>query len=687
MQVSRREAGVATLFALALMVVVMGVVALMFARTLGEVKHSGDDAGIVQSLLLARGAANMGGAILQGPVQEALRPIVTASSSTAGQWSFGSGAFGGSTPTPQSVAAALNGGSGSVAAQLQPQVDALLCTDANPPQPRRIAGSANAWATVRIYLTDRACGQPLPSGASLPAAHFVQGSPRTGSDTTLPQQYALPFVLVAEGHVGAYKRNVVVQGEYEFVVGRPSFAKYALFTNYHQTKSGSDVWFTHDTLFDGPVHTNQYFRFHSDPWFGGAVTSAGCSTPGPGCTVDRPGAQFYGNRHFTTNPGQHPVIKNKYGKQAPVFTAGVNWQSGYVPLPVNSQDQKSAAQSAGLYLNGTPSTIRLWAGGADGQPLTRQRDGAWGPAAGYQYIEVCDTSASSGGNSGWSWSPRTQGIGGGWGNGGDWGHGDGHGGGHDGGGSSGGGAGSGAGGGCTTYRYQEGGALQTSDGQGGWTTAASDFNGVVYVDGGIDSLSGPARTGQDTSTADSAPPALASFAQLTVASAGTMTITGDLTYEDPPCTGELQRTRKGVDHASCNDMGAKNVLGLYSQQGDVLIGHGNGSRYNPSALDAPQDLRIDGVLMSATGVVGVQNHDRGDQLGSVHLLGGVIENNYGAFGTFDAVSGAELTGYARKFTYDPRMAAGLAPPHFPTVGGDAVKDVVLFSYGQREQVY
>jgi hypothetical protein len=33
------------------------------------------------------------------------------------------------------------------------------------------------------------------------------------------------------------------------------------------------------------------------------------------------------------------------------------------------------------------------------------------------------------------------------------------------------------------------------------------------------------------------------------------------------------------------------------------------------------------------------------------------------------------------------MSQGLAPPYFPTVERDGLKDVVVFTFGQREQVY
>ncbi len=653
MQLTLRQRGVAMLYALLLMVVIMGVATLMFARTIGEVQHSADDAGIVQSLMLARGAANLGGSLLQGPVKNDLATIIKAQSTITGRWAFGSGL--GDYPTPQSVNQALVTDSGSVADQLQTSIDTSLCTGGAPSAPREVNPSGGGAAAVVIFVTgSSACGS-LPSGVDLPAAHFVDGQPRQGTSND-KQTYAIPFVLVAQGTIGKYKRNVVAQGEYRFTVGRQSFATYALFTNKHTTASGGDVWFTENTLFDGPVHTNQYFRFYHNPWFGGEVTSAGCSNPSSSsCSQDRPGAEFY-SLGFKSYPGQNPSYNTRrYGVQAPELTQGVNWTSPYVALPPNQDSQKTAAQNGGLYLGGDASKVKMWAADSSGAPLT-QSGSSWSGPATYQYIQTCNQVAGHYERQGrhWVWVPPS--------------------------------------GGCTTYRYDSSMNLQVDDGSGSWSTysdpttgaQAAPFNGVVYVDGSIDRVTGPDRVGSNQSDPDTAPPALTSFAQVTLASANSMTVTGDLKYEDPPCTGELGRDSSGnVTTANCNNLNAQNVLGLYAQNGDVLIGNNN----SDSTLNAPENVRIDGVLMSATGVVGVQSYDSGSVRGDVHLLGGVIENNYGAFGTFDPSTGQNATGYSRKFTYDQRMAQGLAPPYFPTVGGDELKNVVLFSYGQREQVY
>jgi hypothetical protein len=73
-------------------------------------------------------------------------------------------------------------------------------------------------------------------------------------------------------------------------------------------------------------------------------------------------------------------------------------------------------------------------------------------------------------------------------------------------------------------------------------------------------------------------------------------------------------------------------------------------------------------------------------MGDMRLLGGIIGETYGAFGTFWSGSGAMRSGYSRTFTYDPRTGAGRAPPYFPTISQDGVKSILVFAYGQREQL-
>jgi hypothetical protein len=64
------------------------------------------------------------------------------------------------------------------------------------------------------------------------------------------------------------------------------------------------------------------------------------------------------------------------------------------------------------------------------------------------------------------------------------------------------------------------------------------------------------------------------------------------------------------------------------------------------------------------GVFTVDNYDSGSSRGTATLLGGVISDYYGAFGTFSGTSGMR-TGYGRNFIYDARVLEGHAPPYFP----------------------
>ncbi len=634
-----RNRGIALITTLMLMVVVSGLAALLFARTLNEIRNSADDAAIVQTLMIARGGANLGGAVLQGPVRDRLSEIVEDESSTTGRWSFGEGDANSNEPNPTSVINALTSGAGSVAGQLQGRIDALVCNQAITPS------GNTARVDMRIYVSNQACGENLPSGIKLPSGRFVKGNPRGGGGGAASQTYAIPFVMVSEAQQGKYKRNVVVQGEYQFTVGRSSFARYALFTNVHSAPNGGEIWFTDNTLFDGPVHTNQFFRFYRQSWFGGEVTSAGCRTPlATSCRQNdfsRQGAEFYGEgfvRYQNMQPPTSPSYTNRYGTQAPELAGGVDWAANFVELPTNQQDQKAAAQNEGLYFSGQLYSLNLWAADSNGNPLTKDLNGNWSPAATYQYIEGCEERGRG----------RNRRVT------------------------------------CTTYRYGSDGDLYRQRNNGGWQLEQADFNGVIYANQGIDRFTGPTRSPSNSSNPDDAPPALASFAEITVAAARQVRIAGDLKYETPPCEGSPERDRNGnVTPAICDNLNVKNVLGVYVQDSDILIGNNNVDR----SINAPDNVTIQGVLMSGEGVVTVEDYNVGVPRGDVNLLGGLIEYNYGAFGTFNAATGQRRTGYGRRFTYDQRMRQGVSPPYFPTVGQDGVQGVIVFSFGQREQVY
>ena len=650
--------GIALIAVLGLLVIIGGLIALIGTRMVNEIQTDGDDIAIVQTLALARGGANLGGILLNGPVQTSLDGVIDNLSrvtNNGSRWTFDVDNTQGDTPDPANVATDL----GNVAANLQAILDANLCNQTTAVG----AGTVN----VRVHMTlQPICNgtQALPPGVQLPEGRYVSGNPRDGRGSLSVQTYAVPFALVSEGRVGDYERQVVIQGEYHIQVGAGSFARYALFTNQHQSPQGNDIWFTNNTLFDGPVHTNNFFRFFEQPWFGGEVTSASCIQPNAANCGNRgsnPGAEFW-NQGFVPsrnmNNPQRPSFtdRDRRGRvtrtHEPDFVDGVNWNAGYIELPQNNIDQRNAARGvgephAGLFIGRDAEVLEMWAADANGDPLTRDRSGNWVPDATFQYIRECSDAAELN---------------------------------------------------CTTYRYRENNNSATDlfpeleVFQGGdpndpasWNVQENEFNGMIFVDGDVERLRGPQRTPANSADADLAPPALASFATINVTADSDVRITRDLTYESPPCAGSPTRNADNtVTAADCDNLDARNVLGVFTPNGDVLIGHAN----QDQTMNAPSNLTVHGVLMSSSGAVTVENFRVNDGVnrGSMRLLGGMIENFYGGFGTFDNRTGTMRTGYSRQFTYDRRMAGGLAPPFFPTIGEEAIRNTILFSFGQREQI-
>lgn len=158
-------------------------------------------------------------------------------------------------------------------------------------------------------------------------------------------------------------------------------------------------------------------------------------------------------------------------------------------------------------------------------------------------------------------------------------------------------------------------------------------NGVIYVNGSVTSIKGLVQKDQ----------------KLTVVATNTITITHHLTYEDDPR----------------NNPNAVNVLGLLAEKGNIILDPRNN---DGSVL---WDPNIHAVLMAPNGVVQVANYNTRTPAGDIHLLGGIISKNYGAFGTFTTDRNGNpipQSGYGRDFWYDYRMRTGYAPPYFPTTG-------------------
>lgn len=178
-------------------------------------------------------------------------------------------------------------------------------------------------------------------------------------------------------------------------------------------------------------------------------------------------------------------------------------------------------------------------------------------------------------------------------------------------------------------------------GSGG--TAPGTYNGIpnginnqgiiIYDNGSISNFSGTVQS--DTA--------------VTVSSNSDIVINNHLMYQD--YTPDNPETPE--NELSAADTG--NLLGILTWNGNVRIG-----------TSAPPNLNIHGVVMAAgrNGVFTVDNYQSGSPRGVVSLLGGVITDFYGAFGTF--IGTYPVSGYGRNFVYDGRMLEGMSPPSFPT---------------------
>ncbi|MCP2014244.1 hypothetical protein L1280_001381 [Deinococcus sp. HSC-46F16] len=616
MKRAQREEGLALISALMLIVLVLGVVAVTAQLTLGNVKQTSDTVATTRTLALAQGGRNFAQALLRGPVGADLSDAVADLAQrnvlgNASTWVFSKGEAS-QTPDPQRVAQNTQ----VLAAQLQGRLPGAGCYG-----PFIVSSTQTLSVRVSFNGTLPACDGAAEETVPIGVGRFISGARNS------TQTYSLPYVMVVAASQGDARRTLTVNGEYQFDVGNGSFARFALLTDIHQNSSTSDeIYFTSDTLFNGPVHTNGNFAFYGEPWFGGAVSSSGVNdrqTQGawfqrtdncgrwwqPACVA------FRGVAALTPTPA--------YGNAEPNFTNGVDWGADEIELPTNSNDQRGAAERAGIYVDGN-ATVTMTVGTAGSEISGRNGQT-------FQRLVVNGTE----------------------------------------------------------YRAFEDEALYMRSGNT-WIRARNasgqeitNFNGVVYARGQITRLAGPPRSA--ASDPATAPPALASFSQITVAASSHIRITSDLKYEDNPCDGDLRRGSGGqviVPSCETDPLQKKNVLGIYTSGGNILMGLGN----TDSSLNVPRDVRIHATLMASEGQVLVENNRTAACNGKVYILGGVISKTYGAFGQFNSGTGQCTSGMQRSFTYDQRMLNGMAPPYFPTTQmTNLLPSRRIIQYSQAEQ--
>jgi hypothetical protein len=163
---------------------------------------------------------------------------------------------------------------------------------------------------------------------------------------------------------------------------------------------------------------------------------------------------------------------------------------------------------------------------------------------------------------------------------------------------------------------------------------------MVYVDGNINSLSGP---GQGI-------PAIQDASALTITAAGNVAVTGDVLYKTAPVTTTQNQTVNGVTYPNPDTLipGNNNgqVFGIFTAMGDVQM--------NNQQSNGKIELDASIAMISQGGSGGWVN--TGNFINTVTLVGGRVANQAKA---------CNCT--SRNLYFDQRFTSGgFAPPWFPS---------------------
>ncbi len=169
------------------------------------------------------------------------------------------------------------------------------------------------------------------------------------------------------------------------------------------------------------------------------------------------------------------------------------------------------------------------------------------------------------------------------------------------------------------------------------TTAISDFtsNGVILVDAGNVHVQGTLN-GRVTVCAQAGG----------VAGAGNIYIDDDVKYTNNPTTGP-----------------STNILGLIAEN-NVTITDNAANNSN---------VTIQAAIFCHKGGFNAQNHSSRPVAGKINLLGGIVQYQRGAVGTYSSSSGTPTisSGFLKNYRYDDRFYVD-TPPFYPWTGGYSI---------------
>ena len=177
--------------------------------------------------------------------------------------------------------------------------------------------------------------------------------------------------------------------------------------------------------------------------------------------------------------------------------------------------------------------------------------------------------------------------------------------------------------GDTTIVLKSDGTMTVTNSNKGWNSKnmALPGNGALFVNSGNLTISGTLK------------------GRLSVGSSSDVIIAGNVLYATDPRV-----------NATSTD-----TLGIVAEQ-DVMI---------PSS--ASTNLEIDASVMALNTSFYLQNWSSVAAKGTLTVFGGIIQNQRGPVGTFNAATGTKLSGYSKNYTYDTRLLSN-PPPFVPTTG-------------------
>ena len=427
------------------------------------------------------------------------------------------------------------------------------------------------------------------------------------------------YVIETEGLV-TRPDNSRVSRKIKTLVRVSNFAEYAYFSDDERfpindnisdsdSYAGSKIWFTGNDVLGGKVHSNSQFHMVDVPTFLDELTSTADTIDFWGDAYDEDGSDFPGFANFDpTPPGDYELgvdiiplpqyrsisdLDDEYSLQR---IAGGSWGKSVIEglsngVYVPNDESANPIVTGGIYIQGNAN-------------IESNVDGVTGGSGPNSQITV-----NQGVNTTIITSVRQP------------------------------------------FQLPSGSTLNSAEAGGATIPANTTLlevgtdtyesytgitNGLLFVDGNINSLQGGNHKGK-----------------MTIAANESINITGDLLYES-----------RNDQTGNVNNLQMDSIvdtLGLIAAK-DVVIDNTAG------ASSPDKSIEVDAIIMAINTSFFYEGW-RDNLRGTLNLLGGLIQKERGPVGTHRA--GTKITGYSKNYNYDIRMAnpaGGYLPPYFPTTG-------------------